>query len=176
MPSAKILESKKAVVEALTEKVKAAQAGVIVNYSGISVEDDTKMRAALRAAGVEYKVYKNTAIGRACSAAGYDFSEKLEGMTAIAVSADDPIAPAKVLKEYADKIETFEIKGGFIDGGVIGVDEVNAIADIPSRETMICKIMGCMRSPLYNLAYVLQAIIDKNGEGEPAAAEEPAAE
>ena len=176
MPSAKILESKKVIVSALTEKVKAAQSGVLVNYSGISVEDDTKMRAAMRAAGVEYKVYKNSVIGRACEAAGYDFSDKLDGMTAIAVSASDPVAPAKILKEYADKVETFVIKGGFIDGGVIGVDEINAIADIPSKETMICKIMGSMRSPLYNLAYALQAIIDKTGEQTEPADAEPAAE
>lgn len=173
MPSAKILESKKVIVENLAAKVKEAQAGVLVNYSGISVEDDTKMRAALRAAGVEYKVYKNSVIGRACSEAGYDFSGKLEGMTAIAVSATDPVAPAKILKEYADKVETFEIKGGFIDGGVIDASVVNDIASIPSKETMICKIMGSVKSPLYNLAYALQAIIDKSGE---APAAEAAAE
>jgi len=173
MPSAKILESKKVIVENLAAKVKEAQAGVLVNYSGISVEDDTKMRAALRAAGVEYKVYTNSVIGRACSEAGYDFSDKLEGMTAIAVSATDPVAPAKILKEYADKVESFEIKGGFIDGGVVDADAVNAIASIPSKETMICKIMGSVKSPLYNLAYALQAIIDKSGE---APAAEAAAE
>lgn len=174
MPSAKILESKKVIVDTLAEKIKAAQAGVLVNYAGISVEDDTKMRAALRAADVEYKVYKNSVIGRACEAAGYDFNDKLEGMTAIAVSATDPIAPAKILSEYAEKVETFEVKGGFIDGGVIDAAEVNAIAKIPSKETMICKIMGSVKSPLYNLAYALQAIIDKSGEEVPAA--EPAAE
>ena len=173
MPSAKILESKKVIVENLAAKVKEAQAGVLVNYSGISVEDDTKMRAALRAAGVEYKVYKNSVIGRACSEAGYDFSDKLEGMTAIAVSVTDPVAPAKILKEYADKVESFEIKGGFIDGGVVDAAAVNAIASIPSKETMICKIMGSVKSPLYNLAYALQAIIDKSGE---APAAEAAAE
>lgn len=169
MPSAKILESKKAVVEALSEKVKAASAGVLVNYSGISVEDDTKMRAALRAAGVEYKVYKNSVIGRACSDAGYDFSDKLDGMTAIAVSTDDPIAPAKVLCEYAEKVETFEVKGGFIDGKVIEAAEVTEISKVPSKETMVAKIMGSVKAPLYNLAYVLQAIIDKDGSQEPAA-------
>ncbi len=168
MPSAKILESKKAVVESLSEKVKAASAGVLVNYSGISVEDDTKMRAALRAAGVEYKVYKNSVISRACSEAGYDFNG-LEGMTALAVSNDDPVAPARVLCEYADKIETFEVKGGFIDGRVIDIDEVVSISKVPSKETMVAKIMGSVKAPLYNLAYVLQAIIDKDGSAEPAA-------
>lgn len=167
MPSAKILESKKAVVASLSEKIKAATAGVLVTYSGISVEDDTKMRAALRGAGVEYKVYKNSIIDRACTDAGYQFSDQLVGMTALAVSENDPVAPAKILSEYAEKIETFSIKGGFIDGAAISVDDVNAIAKVPSKETMICKIMGSMRSPLYNLAYVLQAIIDQDGQAAP---------
>ncbi|MCI8590010.1 MAG: 50S ribosomal protein L10 [Clostridiales bacterium] len=175
MPSAKILESKKAVVASLSEKIKASTAGVLVTYSGISVEDDTKMRAALRGAGVEYKVYKNSIIDRACIDAGYQFSDQLVGMTALAISESDPVAPAKILSEYAEKIETFSIKGGFMDGAAISVDEVNAIAKVPSKETMVCKIMGSMRSPLFNLAYVLQAIIDKNAEGADAP-EAPAAD
>ena len=184
MPSAKILESKKAVVSSLTEKIKAASAGVLVTYSGISVEDDTKMRAALRGAGVEYKVYKNSIIDRACTEAGYQFGEQLSGMTALAVSENDPVAPAKILSEYAEKIESFSIKGGFMDGAIISVEDVNAIAKVPSKETMICKFMGSMRSPLYSLAYVLQAIIDQGGQADaqapadaaPAEAAEPQAE
>ena len=184
MPSAKILESKKAVVSSLTEKIKAASAGVLVTYSGISVEDDTKMRAALRGAGVEYKVYKNSIIDRACTEAGYQFGDQLSGMTALAVSENDPVAPAKILSEYAEKIESFSIKGGFMDGAIISVEDVNAIAKVPSKETMICKIMGSMRSPLYSLAYVLQAIIDQGGQADaqapadasPAEAAEPQAE
>lgn len=184
MPSAKILESKKAVVSSLTEKIKAASAGVLVTYSGISVEDDTKMRAALRGAGVEYKVYKNSIIDRACTEAGYQFGDQLSGMTALAVSENDPVAPAKILSEYAEKIESFSIKGGFMDGAIISVEDVNAIAKVPSKETMLCKIMGSMRSPLYSLAYVLQAIIDQGGQADaqapadaaPAEAAEPQAE
>ena len=121
MPSAKILEAKQAVVAELAEKVKTAASGVIVSYQGITVEDDTKLRAALRAAGVEYSVMKNTLTGRACKEAGLGdaMDQYLNGMTAIAISEKDAVAPAKILKQYADKIETFEIRAGFIDGAVI---------------------------------------------------------
>ena len=178
MPSAKILEAKKAATAELAEKIKKSQAGVLVSYQGITVEQDTALRKALREAGVDYRVYKNTMTGRACDEAGYsEMKQYLVGMTALALSENDPIAPAKVLKQYADKIETFEIKAGFIDGGVIDQKGVLALADIPGKETLICKIMLGMRSSLQGLAYALQAIIDK-GEVAPveAAAEEaPAA-
>ena len=165
MPSAKILEQKKAACQALTDKIQNATAGVIVSYTGITVEQDTAMRKELREAGVEYKVCKNSIIGRACEAGGYaDLGKCLEGMNAIAVSANDPIAPAKILKSYADKIKTFEIKAGFIDGGVIDANAVNELANTPSREEMVCRIMGSMMGPLYGLAYVLQAKIDKEEE------------
>lgn len=170
MPSAKILEAKQAVVSELAEKVKAAASGVVVTYQGITVEDDTKLRAELRKAGVEYKVYKNSITGRACEEAGYgDIKSYLEGMTAFAISKDDAVAPAKILKSYADKIESFNLKAGFVDGQVLDEAGVRALAEIPGKETLVCKIMGCMRSPLYSLAYVLQAIVDKNGEAAPAA-------
>ena len=162
MPSAKILEQKKATCQALADKIQNAAAGVIVSYTGITVEQDTAMRKELREAGVEYKVYKNSIIGRACEASGYaDLGKVLEGMNAIAVSESDPIAPAKILKAYADKIKTFEIKAGFIDGGAIDVNAVNELANTPSKEEMVCRILGSMMGPLYGLAYVLQAKIDK---------------
>lgn len=162
MPSAKILEAKQAQCASLTEKIQNSVAGVVVNYAGITVEQDTALRKALREAGVEYKVYKNSLTGRACEACGYgEIKNVLTGMNAIAVSAEDPIAPAKILKEYADKIPTFEIKAGFIDGAVIDAAAVNELASTPNRETMVCKIMGSMMGPLYGLAYVLQAKIDK---------------
>lgn len=177
MPSAKILEQKKAIVSNLTEKLKNATAGVVVNYSGITVDNDTKLRADLRKANVEYKVYKNTLTARACEEAGLGgLKDEFEGMTAIAISESDPIAPAKILKEYAEKIETFEIKAGFLDGEVMTKEQVMDLADIPSKEILIGRIVGSLMSPLYSLAYGLQAIIDKNGEAAPAeeAAEAPA--
>ena len=170
MPSNKILEEKKQVVEALAAKIQSAQAGVLVKYEGIKVSEDTELRAALRKAGVEYTVMKNTLTGRACDMCGYgDMKQYLNGMTAIAISTpEDPIAPAKILKEYASKIESFEILAGYCDGEVMDATGVNALADIPSKEVLIAKFLGSIKSPIYNFAYALQAIIDKDGEAAPA--------
>ena len=166
MPSTKILEQKKAVVAELTEKLKKATSGVVVNYAGITVENDTKLRADLRKANVEYKVYKNSLTARACEEAGLGgLKDQFEGMTAIAISEEDPIAPAKILKEYAEKIETFEIKAGFLDGEIMDKEKVIALAEIPSKEVLIGRIVGSLMSSLYGFAFGLQAIIDKNGEG-----------
>ena len=173
MPSNKVLEEKKQVVEALAAKMQAAQAGVLVKYEGITVAEDTELRAALRKAGVEYSVMKNTLTGRACDIAGYgDMKQYLSGMTAIAICESDPIAPAKIMKEFADKIGCFEIKAGFVDGGVLDQAGVEALAATPSKEVLIAKMMGSLMSSLYSFAYVLQAKIDKENEG----AEAPAAE
>ena len=175
MPSKSILEQKQAVVADLAEKIQASPAGVVVNYQGITVDADTKMRKALREAGVSYMVVKNSLTGRACESVGLgDMKQYLSGMTAIAIAGEDPVAPAKVLKEYAEKIESFEILAGYLDGQVVDKDTVNKLADIPSKEVLIAKLLGSIKSPLYGLAYALQAVIDKDGEAAPA--EEVAAE
>ena len=169
MPSAKVLEQKKAVVESLADKMSRAASGVLVKYEGITVDEDTKLRKALREAGVEYAVIKNTLIGKACDKVGFEgLKSELEGMNALAISYDDPIAPAKILKEYADKIETFEIRGGILEGAVVDAATVNELAEIPSKEILVAKLLGSIQSPLYKFAYVLQAIIDKDGEAAPA--------
>ena len=166
MPSNKILEEKKQVVEALAAKMQTAAAGVLVKYEGIKVSEDTELRAALRKAGVEYAVMKNTLTGRACDIAGYgDMKQYLSGMTAIAMSQDDPLAPAKIIKQFADKINCFEIKAGFVDGGVLDQAGVESLAATPSKEVLIGKMMGSLMSSLYSFAYVLQAKIDKENEG-----------
>ena len=175
MPSNKVLEAKKQVVEELAGKMQTAVSGVLVKYEGITVADDTALRAALRKAGIEYSVMKNTLTGRACEMVGYgDMKQYLSGMTAIAISQDDPIAPAKIMKEYADKIPSFEIKAGFVDGGVIDQAGVEALAATPSKEVLIGKMMGSLMSSLYGFAYVLQAKIDKENEGGEEATEAPA--
>lgn len=167
MPSNAILEQKKKTVSDLAELIKNSQSGVVVNYSGITVEDDTKLRAALRKAGVKYMVMKNTLTGRACEQVGLgDMKKYLFGMTAIAISGEDPVAPAKVIKEYAEKIESFNILAGYLDGAVVDVDTIKALADIPSKEALIAKMLGSLQSPLYGLAYALQAKIDKDGGAE----------
>lgn len=162
MPSEKVLAQKQQVVSELTDKIKNASAGVIVNYSGITVTDDTALRASLRKEGIEYSVIKNTLTGRACEGAGYgELKKVLEGMTAIAISKDDPVAPAKILKEYADKVESFEIKGGFVGGEVIDAKGVEKLAAIPPKPMLIGKMLGSLQKSLYGLVYVLQAKIDK---------------
>ena len=169
MPSNKILEEKKQVVETLAAKMQTAAAGVLVKYEGIKVAEDTELRTALRKAGVEYTVMKNTLTGKACEIAGYgDMKQYLEGMTAIAISQDDPIAPAKILKQFADKIECFELKAGFVDGGVLDAAGVESLAATPSKEVLIAKMMGSLMSSLYSFAYVLQAKIDKENGGDEA--------
>ena len=171
MPSKNILEQKQQIVENLAAKIRDAKSGVLVKYEGITVADDTALRAALRKAGVEYTVMKNTLTGKACEIAGYgDMKQYLSGMTAIAIGTDDPIAPAKIMKTFADKLDRFEIKAGFVDGGILDKAGVEALAEIPSKEVLIAKMMGSLMSPLYGLAYVLQAKIDKENGGEEAAA------
>ena len=170
MPSNSILAQKQAIVADLAEQLKNSPAGVVVNYQGITVDADTKMRKALREAGVKYMVMKNSLTGRACDEVGLgDMKQYLTGMTAIAISESDPIAPAKVIKEYAEKVESFEILAGYLDGAVVTKDTVMSLADIPSKEVLIAKLLGSIKSPLYGFAYALQAIIDKDGEAAPAA-------
>ena len=171
MPSNSILAQKQAIVADLAEQLKNSPAGVVVNYQGITVEDDTKMRKALREAGVNYMVMKNSLTGRACDEVGLsDMKQYLTGMTAIAIGTDDAVAPAKVLKEYAEKIESFNILAGYLDGKVVDDATVKQLADIPSKEVLIAKFLGSIKSPLYGLAYALQAVVDKDGEAAPAEA------
>ena len=172
MPSKSILEQKQAIVTELAEKLKNSPAGVVVNYQGITVDADTKMRKALREAGVTYTVMKNSLTGRACEEVGLgEMKEYLTGMTAIAIGSNDAVAPAKVLKEYADKIESFEILAGYLDGKVVDKATVEHLASIPSKEVLIAKLLGSIKSPLYGFAYAIQAIVDKDGEAAPAAEE-----
>ena len=172
MPSNSILVQKQQIVADLAEQIKNSAAGVIVNYQGITVENDTAMRKALREAGVKYVVMKNTMTGRACDMVGYgDLKQYLSGMTAIAISENDPVAAAKVLKKYADKVESFNILAGYVDGAVIDANTVNALAEIPNKETLIAKFLGSIQSPLYKFAYAIKAVVDKENGGEEAPAE-----
>ena len=175
MPSNSILEQKQKFVSELAEEMRNSVSGVLVNYQGITVDDDTKMRKALREAGVKYRVVKYSLTGRACDEVGFgEMKQHLVGMTAIAISENDAVAPAKVLKEYAEKIESFQILAGYLDGAVVDADTVNKLADIPSKEVLIAKLLGSIKSPIYGFAYALQAVIDRDGEAAPAAAEEAA--
>lgn len=174
MPNAAVLSEKQAFVAALTEKLNNATAGVLVDYSGITVSEDTEMRRKLREANVDYAVVKNTLLRFAVNNAGYgELDSLLNGTTSLAVSMDDPIAPAKVISEYANKLtDHFEIKGGFMDGKVMSVDEIKALADIPALPVLQAQVLGTMLAPITSLAVVLKAIAEKNGAPEDAPAAE----
>lgn len=156
MPSKKVLQQKKEVVKGLTEKVKAAKTIVLADYRGLTVEQDTELRNALRKAGVEYKVYKNTLTRFAMKENGMESIDPyLNGPTAIAMSDTDMIAPAKVLSEYAKKYEKLELKAGIVEGKVVGVNEIKALADLPPREVLIARVLGGFNAPISGLVNVL---------------------
>ncbi len=165
MPNAKVLSEKQAIVAALTEKLQGSVAGVIVDYSGITVSEDTEMRRKLRENNVDYSVVKNTLLRFAINNSGLsELDSLLNGTTSLAVSADDPVAPAKIIKEYADKLNgRFEIKGGFMDGKVISLDEVNALASIPALPVLQAQVLGTMLAPISSFACVIKAIAEKLG-------------
>ena len=165
MPSANVLEQKKQVVAELVETLKSAQAGVLVDYRGITVEEDTRLRTKLREAGVEYKVVKNTLTRFAANEVGFqDLDEQLNGPTALAISTTDAVAPAKVISDFAKEVEALQIKAGFVDGKVISLDEVMQLANTPSREVLIAKIMGSLNAPISKLVRTLQALVDNGVE------------
>ena len=177
MPNAKVLESKKTVVDALSEKIQNATSAVFVDYKGITVAQDTELRNQFRAAGVEYAVVKNTLTRFAAQNAGLgDLSDSLNGTTSLAISHEDPIAPMRVINKFAKQFNgaKFVIKAGFMDGKILPLDEINAMAELPSKEVLQAQALGMMLAPITSLAIVLKAIAEKNGE--PAEAEAPAAE
>lgn len=170
MPSEKVLQSKQAKVENLTELLKNATACVLVDYKGISVADDTKLRRELREAGVTYMVQKNTLIRFAMHNIGFEqFDDVLQGTTAIAISDQDQTAAARILGEYADKSDgKFSLKGGFVDGEVYDADKVKALAKIPSKDILLAQLVGSLQGPMQKLAATLQALVDKKNEEEAA--------
>lgn len=179
MPNAKVLSEKQAIVAELTEKIQKATAGVIVDYKGITVEEDTALRKECREGGVDYAVVKNTLLRFAFNNVGLnELDDQLNGATSLAVCMDDPVAPARVIAEFAKKLNgKFEIKGGFMDGKVVSLETVNALAAIPALPVLQAQVLGTMLAPITGLAVVLKQIAEKNGApAEEAAAEAPAAE
>ena len=175
MPSAIVLESKKQAVAELSEKIKASCAGVLVEYSGVSVADDTALRAELRSNNVEYKVVKNTILGRAAKDAGIEgLDDVLNGTTALALSVEDPVAPARILKKFADAHKDFNIKSGFMDGAVTDLETINSLAMLPSKDILLATVCNAFNAPIAAFARVIQAVVDKSGEEVPAPAEEVA--
>lgn len=165
MPNAIVLEQKQKQVAEISEKLSSSCAGVVVDYKGINVADDTALRKELREAGVDYFVVKNTLLGRAIE--GTDLAEMknvLEGTTAIAISKEDHVAAARILKKFAEAHENFSIKAGFLDGKCISLDMIDSLAKLPSREVLLATVLGAFQAPMAAFARAVQAIVDKDGE------------
>ena len=172
MPSEKVLEQKKVVVAELTEQVKSSCIGVIVDYKGISVADDTALRKELREAGVKYSVVKNTLLGFAAKDAGLEgLDEVLNGTTALATAEDDYTAAPRILGKYADSHDNFKIKSGFMDGKVVDLATIDALAKLPTREVLLATVLNAFNAPIAAFARAVQAIVDKGDQPAEAAAE-----
>lgn len=164
------VELKQPIVDEIKGLLDGAQSAVTVQYLGITVDQDTKLRKELRENGVTYKVYKNTLINRAV--AGTEFESMvgdLKGSTALAVSKTDATAPARIISKYAKDIESLNLKGGVVEGAYYDAAGMTKIATVPGREELLSKLLGSLQSPITNLARVLNQIAEKGGEAAPAA-------
>lgn len=164
MPSAKVLEQKKALVAEVADRLKNSCTGLLVSYKGINVADDTKLRKDLREAGVEYTVVKNTILSRALEQAelkGLD--DTLAGTTALATSAEDYAAAARILCGFAKKSKTFEVKGGYLDGEVIDMATIDNLSKLPTRDVLLANVLGAFQAPIASFARAIQAVVDEGG-------------
>ena len=165
MPNAKVLSEKQAIVEALTQRISNAASGVLVDYKGINVAEDTALRRELRAAGIEYTVVKNTLLRFAVDKCNFnEFDSLLSGTTSLATTEGDPIAPIRIVSEYAKKLNgKFEVKGGFMEGKVLPMNELAEIATLPGKDALYAKVLGTMLAPISSLAVVLGQILEQKG-------------
>lgn len=178
MPSEKVLQEKKQIVEELVKKINNSCVGILVDYKGINVKNDTALRRELRKNDVEYMVVKNTLTRFALKEVGYgDIESALNGTTALAVSKNDPVAPARVLCKYAKDHNDFQIKAGFVEGKTVNFEEIQILSELPPKQVLISRVLCGFNTPLAGLVYVLngnlrglavalQAIAEKKaGEG-----------
>ncbi|WP_242224040.1 50S ribosomal protein L10 [Bacillus cereus group sp. BfR-BA-01380] len=161
----KAIEAKQHVVTEIAGKLSESKSTIVVDYRGLTVSEVTELRKALREAGVEFKVYKNSLTRRAAEAAELtELNEYLTGPNAIAFSNEDVVAPAKVLNDFAKNHEALEIKAGVIEGKLVTVDEVKAIATLPSREGLLSMLLSVLQAPIRNLALAAKAVADQKEE------------
>ena len=174
LPNAKVLSEKQAIVQALVDRLSTASAGVFVDYKGITVAQDTELRSEMRKNEVDYTVVKNTLVRFAIDKLGMnEIDSVLCGTTSLATSHGDPIAPFRIASDYAKKLgETFTIKAGFMDGRVLSMEEIEGIAELPSKEALYAKVLGTMLAPITSLAVCLGQILEQKG----GSVEAPAAE
>lgn len=170
------IDLKKPVLEEISAQVEGAQCVLLVNYSGLTVAQDTQLRKELREAGVHYKVYKNTMMKRAFAGTAFEsLTKDLDGTNAIAISKDDATAPARIICNFAKDAKALELKAGVVEGTLYDVNALNELAKIPSRDVLISKLLGSLQSPITNLARVLNQIAEQGGaeacEAAPAAEE-----
>ena len=159
------VELKQPIVDEIKASLEGAQGVVVVDYRGLTVEQDTQLRKQLREAGVVYKVYKNTLVKRAIAGTEFEpMTEQLEGPTAIAIRKEDATAPARILANFAKTADALELKCGVVEGTYYDINSIQTIATIPSREELLSKLLGSMQSPITNFARVIKQIAEKNGE------------
>lgn len=165
MANAQNIAAKAEQVQMITEKIQKASSVVLFDYRGLTVAEVTELRNQMRAEGVEYMVVKNHIVGRACEACGISgMEDMLKGPSAFAFSYDDAVTPARILKAFMKKVKKCEFKGGLIEGAVTSAADMDAIAELPSREVLLARLLGSMMSPISGLAIVLDQIAKKQAE------------
>ncbi len=160
-----IIAKKAAIVDEVSDKFTAAASEVVVDYRGLTVEEVTNLRKQLRDAGVEMKVIKNSILSRAAEKAGLEgLGEVFTGPTAVAFSNEDVVAPAKIMHDFAKEAKELEIKGGIIEGKVSSVEEIQALASLPSREGLLSMLLSTLQAPVRNVAYAVKAVAEKEDD------------
>ncbi len=171
------VELKQPIVEEISNYIKDAQSVVLVDYRGLTVEQDTKLRKLCRENDVVYKVYKNTMMNFAFKGTDFEaLAPYLEGPSAVAISSTDATAPARIMGKFAKDAKELEIKGGVVEGVAYDAKGIESIASIPSREELLSKLLGSMQSPIANFARVMNQLAEKGGVGEAVAEAAPAEE
>ncbi len=176
MPNAKVLAEKQAVVAAMVEQMRSAQAGVFVDYKGITVEADTKLRADMRENNVHYAVVKNTLTRRAADELGFnELDPILNGTTALALSTEDPIAPCRMVGKFINDNPklSYTVKGGFVEGKVVDVDTIMSLSKLSNKGDLIATVLGTLNAPIAALARALNAIVEQQTGGPAEEAEAP---
>ncbi|WP_314590971.1 50S ribosomal protein L10 [Paenibacillus terrigena] len=165
MANAKVIQAKQEAVEVVTAKLRESASTVVADYRGLNVAQVTELRKQLREAGIEFQVLKNSLVRRATAEANLsELNEILTGPTAIAFSTEDAVAPAKILNNFAKKNDALKIKGGVVEGQVVGVEAIKALAELPSREGLLSMLLSVLQAPVRNFALAVKAVAEKQEE------------
>jgi len=165
LANAKVIQAKQEAVEVVTAKLRESASTVVADYRGLNVAQVTELRKQLREAGIEFQVLKNSLVRRATAEANLsELNEVLTGPTAIAFSTEDAVAPAKILNNFAKKNDALKIKGGVVEGQVVGVEAIKALAELPSREGLLSMLLSVLQAPVRNFALAVKAVAEKQEE------------